>query len=975
MANLKVASIVKNMTNYIYNPEALADVALDTLLEAGNADDTIELYDPSDPVVRTIEMAALMTHAAVEHDWYCMTKTYPRLAVSRGDLYRHMSDKDYPDIFTQPAPTRLLLLLNKEEIFKHAVPPNGMNVRRIVIPRDASVTVDGYTFTLQYPIEIRVLPSGGIQVIQLSDVASPLRVLDTNNIEWQYVTKEVDGKPYECVAIYLPVMQYSVTSSTYPIVAGVTFKQTLSFKDAYYITRVWARSKGAWKELKITHSQIVFDPKDPTAVISMTDGQVTVMIPDLYVRTGLLSGEIRIDVHSTKGVVDLDITGYSSDAFKLKLADLNDEIDSTLVAPFERLSFKQIYSPDRISGGRAALSLDQLRDRVVDNAVGPKRNPISEKQLQLRLEDMGYTLDKSIDFVTDRIYHASRVLLDSSVKELSTPCGTTNGIIRTQFSELVKLKSVYDNGQRITIGPSTLYTDSSNEYVVHDKSVEDVMAIPPIQRIEYMNEHRLFFSPFYYVLDSNSAVFETRPYELNTPVLTSKEFVETNIQLELDIGIGDVMIAKHPEGYVVRIITRSSDVVKKMKDEQLEVQVAFKSRSSDTWSRLNAKLVGWWGDESPERIYDVVIRSNMDVDKNHDLIVNNFTVNGDQVADQALQLNCELNVVFGVNNYTTPNYKSSAIDRILHGATDSSKGVTHERLYITLGHHLSTLWANGRAETGAANYLKHEVDVYAKYDKRDYKRNPDHTFATETVDGVERLIVEHEIGDYRLDPNGNRIVQFAAGTPVMVDGKPVVSNPRKIVRRLEVFLLDGRYAVCDSPDVKAYMVELKRDLLKSILFDLPNLKSSMLEKTDIFVYPRNNMGKVWVRYADNTRNQISAELPFLFSISVDEQTRTDPVLTEKIKETIRTRVNSILNESTVSVSKILEDIRGKISDIVVDIELEAFGKDKDQKVYALINPKDQLTMGKLAYVTQEGYVSLRDDLRMSWGRLDEELKK
>lgn len=975
MANLKIAGIVPDLTRYIYNPEALADVALDTLLDAGNADDTVELYDPSDPVVRTIEMAALMTHAAVEHDWYCMTKTYPRLAVSLGDLYRHMSDKDYPDIFTQPAETRMLLLLNKEEIFKHAVPPNGLNVRRIAIPRDSSIMVDGYTFTMQYPIEIRVLPSGGIQVIQVSDTPSPLRVLDTNNIDWRYVTKEVDGKAYECVAIYLPVMQYQVTSSTYPIVAGVSFKQKLSFNNAYYITRVWVRNNTGWRELQITHSQIVFDPKTPTAIVTMTAGQVEVRIPDLYVRTGLLSGEIRIDVHSTMGVIDLDVTGHSADAFKLKLDDRNDETGSTLVAPFERLAFKQIYSPERIIGGRAALSLDGLRARVVDNAVGPKRNPISERQLQLRLEDMGYTLDKSIDFVTDRTYHASRVLLDSSIKELSTPCGTTNGIIRTQFSELVKRPSVYDNGQRITIGPSTLYSDSSNEYVVHDRTVEDVLAIPPLKRIEYMNTNRLFFSPFYYVLDSNSAVFETRPYELDTPILTSKEFVETNIQLELDIAIGDVMIAKHPEGYMLRIITRSSDVVKKMKDEQLEVQIAFKSRSSDSWSRLNAKLVGWWGDESPERVYDALIRSNMDVNKNHDLIVNNFLVNGNQVADQALQLECELNVVFGVNTYTTPNYKPGEIDRILNGTTDTSKGVTHERLYVTLGHHLSKLWANGRPETGAANYLKHEVDVYAKYEAREYKRNPDETFVTEIVDGVERLVVEHEIGDYRLDPKGARIIQFQAGTPVVIDGKPVVSNPRQLVRRMEVFLLDARYAACDSPDVKVYMVELKRDLLKSVLFDLPNLKSSMLEKTDIFVYPRNNMGKVWVRYADNTRNQIAAELPFLFVISVDEQTRTDPILTEKIKDTIRSRLNAILNETTVSVSRILEDIRGKISDIVVDIEMEAFGKEKDQKVYALINPKDQLTMGKLAYVTQEGYVSLRDDLRMSWGRLDEELKK
>lgn len=976
MTKTTVSDAMQNVLQYIYNPEALADVALDTLIDMRNPDGSMELSDPADPVVYTIEQAALLAHAAVEHDWNCMTNVYPGIATTMGSLYRHMSDKDYPDLFSQPASTVLLMLLNKEELFKHAMPPYGTSVRRIVIPRDTQFVVDGYTFTMQYPIEIRILPSGGIQVVQLGAIKSPVRLLDTNNVEWHDTSKEVNGKPYECIALRIPVMQYLIYTVTWPLTAGISFKQSVTFVDNFYMARVWMRRDKSWVELAVTHSQVIIDIAKPTAML-MLDGQtLQVKIPDIYVRNGVVSGEIRVDIYSTKGVMSLDVTGHNSDAFATALRDYNGETPSELVTPFERLTFKQVYSPEVIIGGRAPLPFNEIRSRVVDNAIGPKLTPISEKQLTLTLNDMGYTVDKSIDTVTARIFHVSKELTPSNVNDLTTPCGTTNGYVRTRFDELVKHKSVYDNGQRVTVGPRTLYVDDANNYRVHDRSVDDVMMLPPVERTVYMNNNRLFFSPFYYVLDTNSDIFESRPYELDTPVLTSKEFMDTNITLELDIAIGECMIERHAEGYLVRIITRSSQVVKDLKDDQIEVQLCFKSRSSDTWSRMDGKLVGYWGAEKPERVYDFVIKSNMDIDKNHDLIVNNFTVTNGQAAHVPMELTSTLSIVFGVNRYTTPNFKTSGIDRIMSPKTDSSKGVTHEVLNVVLGHHLRLLWANGRPETGGEIYARYPTDIVAKYETVTYKKKPDGTYVTQDVNGVKRLVVEHEIGDTMYEPDGvTPIIRYTAGTPIIENGKNVLINPRGIVRRLEMFLLDGRFAVCDDPAIGEYMRIVKRDLLKSVLFDLEALNKSRLEQTDIYVYPRNNMGKVWVRYADNTKNQIPAELEFLFTLSVTEATRTDPVLTAKIRETIRTEVMTLLKDTTISVSKTLDSVRKLIKEHIVDIEMEAFGPNKDQKVYTLTNPRDQLTMGKIAYVTQEGRVSLRDDMRMSWGRLDEDLKK
>ncbi|MGL5648922.1 MAG: hypothetical protein ACRDDY_13825 [Clostridium sp.] len=972
----KLKDVVNEMAAYIYNPDSLIDIGLDRLRDFSDPDKDIMLMDPSDPVVYTVENSALYAHAAITHDWHCMTKTYPRLAMTRADLYAHMSDKDHVDLFDQPASTVAMLLINKEEIIKQAVPPQSSGMRRIIIPRDSKFMVDGYAFTMQYPIEIRVLPSGGLRIVQLNDSESPVRVMDTNNIDWMEVNKEVEGRAYTCIAINIPVMQYDIRSTISPLVTGMSFAQKFAYEDKFYFARVWMRTGKEWVELKTTHNQLAINVTDPTAYLQVNDGTIQVKIPDIYIRQKLVAGEIRVDVYTTKGVMSADYGGYNSDAFTMAIRDIGGEIDPYLITPFEKLTFRQVYFQQRISGGRTALTFEQLKNRVIDNAVGPRKIPISESQLEATLSDMGYTVDRSIDFVTDLQFHVSKELLPSTVKDLTTPCGSTNGIIRTTFTDLVKQPSVYDNGRRITLGPKTLYEDQFGTYAVHEKTVDDLHLLPAVQRADYINGRRLFFSPFYYVLDSNSNVFEVRPYDLDSPAITSKEFIETNISLELDIGVGECRLSKEDDGYLLRIVTRSGDAVKQLDNDQVEVQLCFRARNSEGWSRLDGKLVGYYGDDKPERVYDFPIKSTMDIDKNHDLIVRNFTINGTQVTDQALRLDAEFHIVFGVNGYTTPNYKPGNIESILYPKTNATKGVTHEVIHVHLGDHLKALWANCRSDTGGAEYLLHDTDVPARYASRVYKRE-NGVFVTEVgEDGQKRLVIEHEAGDIQYEPDGvTPVIQFKAGTPVYSNGQPIVLNERTILRRLELFLLDGRYAVCDQPDVMDYAKQVKEDLKKSVLFDLEFVNKAKHSQTDFFIYPRNNMGKVWVRYADNTQNQIPAELAFMFEVYVSETVRTDFVLTSKITDTIRSTVNKLLKDSTVSVSKTLDTIRKSISDSIVDIEMEAWGDEQDQKVYTMINPKDQLTMSKVAYVTPDGFVSLRDDVRISWGRLDEDLKK
>lgn len=94
-----------------------------------------------------------------------------------------MADVDYANRFAAPARTELTMMLSMPEILDRAI-DDGSGIKKMVIPRDTEVTVENVTFTLQYPIEIRVMSHGGVQVVY--DVArlSPLQTLESNLLDW-----------------------------------------------------------------------------------------------------------------------------------------------------------------------------------------------------------------------------------------------------------------------------------------------------------------------------------------------------------------------------------------------------------------------------------------------------------------------------------------------------------------------------------------------------------------------------------------------------------------------------------------------------------------------------------------------------------------------------------------------------------------------------------------------------------------------
>lgn len=967
----KIRKVISDINTAIYNPNAMQDAVLDTLLDI-NAGNNIEIMDVNNPVLFAVETAVTLAQASIEHQESHSRRRNVIMATDMEDLYGHMSDKDFIDPFAQPSRGTFVFYISKNEVMNKAHPLDGLAVRKLVIPKDTAIVIQDHTFTLQYGIEIRVMPHGGLQVVYDTTSLSPIVSLATNTLDWTITTVPVNNLPVEMIAIRIPALQYKINTWFDGLTVGLTYRNRFSITDMFFHARVWHKVNSKWVELKTTHSVETVDVTRPVAQLRVLGKVLEVHIPDIHVKSGLVSSELRVDVYTTKGKVELPLGNYISDQFVVTYIDISKELPIANYAPLKTLSYTAVSGEGITRGGRIGLTFDELRTRVIDNSIGSRTLPVSEKQLVTAVEDYGLSVSLSIDFVTKRTFLASGDMPASTIPKLSTAIGTLNGIIETDFDELNSLATVRDNGNRVTLTPDTLFKYDSGHVLIDKLGVEGYRRLGYNAVSAVVNKETFLFTPFHYVLDINGNVIESRPYYLGRPSITNKRFIETNATVDLEVSTKAQSLEVTNYGYKLLVVTRSNEVFKSLAPEQRIAQIQFTPRGyGSEYAYLNGSEVGRTADN--EFMYEFRIETNLDIDRNHDLIVTGFALAGGQPIAIALQLASQINIVYAVSGYTIPKYREIFADSIFTSSGTSAKAITHEILSITLGMHLPSLWTNSRAVAGSINYERYTEDVIDTY-LTDVKETDPITNAPlydiVEVDGRPKIRnrLLFAAGDPVLDEHGEFTVKHVAGSVKYLNGAPVISEPRKVKRRLELFLLDGKFAFSKHSTTEAYMKTVVDSLLGYVTKDIPAIDISLLEKTSLFFYPRTNLGTVEVLLGDGTTTRIDAELRFKVKFYLSDTAASNREFLTVLSETTRSAILTVLKGLTISVSAITEEIRGRLKGEIIDVELEDFGTDEDLKIVTVKKANDRLTLGKKLVVNPDFSHSIEDDISISYNR-------
>lgn len=964
MSDTPVNKLINNVLAYQTNPTQIQRAVLQTLSEAMNG--TLEIVDPTNPFVFCLESASVLTAAAMIQSETNTRRQYPYAAQTPEDLYIHMSDKDFVDRFATPSKTKFSIALPFDETLEKMVTDPETGIRKIVLPRNSFFTIAGINFSMQYPVEVRQLLHGGLQVVYDAEVVSPLQTLTTNVIEHE-LRNNADGL---WIHFQVDVQQFDIESQTSSLTAAQDFKLEYTLEDQYYYTRVYVENTdGSWKEIRTTHTDQVYDITTPTAVLKVVGKKVTVTIPQIYTSTNLLNKTVRVDFYQTKGPINLIPMDYPFTAFGATWIAYDNSDKNIYNAPIKTFRTLAVYAEHPVAGGADALSFEKLRDRVIKNAIGSPSLPITPTQIETTLERDGYTVVKSMDNVTRREFQATKAMPTPSDTRLITAAAASIETISVSLNDAVKLSSVIDNGSSVTITPETLYRTSDGvTSLVPSDVAANYRSLPVDKRALVVTNSNILYTPFHYVLDNSGDEFAVRPYYLDDPLAETKLFVAENDTALLQVNTGTYMVERVPSGYKVTIITSSGDDYKDLNDSEVHVQMAFVPAGEKDRAYLNGVLVG--KTEEGERIYTFDLSTNFHVNAQDKLQLSKFKLYTLENRLTGTSLKNEFDIIFSTSKLMGNQWRPNVVDTVLGRFMLPSRvaGITHEKLRIRFGYALETLWARARSVISSVGYKRHQTDVPALYEKDVYEADANGS-TIKIVDGkvVQNLL--HKRGDPVKNPDGSPVYKFRKGD-VMLDtsGEPIVENERGMIRQIDMMLIEGVYAFATDATALKYRSELTNTVVSWLTNDLARIERELLELTNIYFYPKTTLGSIRVMVQEGLVKTIKAGQALRVDLFVPGYVYNNPELCEQLRKTTIRGISNALDNTTIAVDAIQQDLRNQYGSDVLSVRISGFGGEDNIQALTVLDESDRCSIRKRLVALSDDTLIVEEDVTVNFVR-------
>jgi len=961
MADSTSLTLQEAILKYQYNP-----IAMQQFVHQHLADITEGRYavvDPSNPFAFLLDMSTYMTCAAMSKNEVNNRRQYARAAQTFEDLYRHMSDRDYIGRFATPSIGKFWFGFPLDELVAKMVLDPTTGIRKIVMPRNTTIKISDTVFSLQYPVEIRQMVHGGLSIVYDTGIPSPLQQLETNRIDWE-VRQDSTGR---WVFFQLPMQQFKIKTMTGKVSQAAELKLTVALEDQFYFARVYYQDASKnWVEMYTTHSDQIYDPTMPTAVLKKLESSLQVRIPQIYTKTNLMGTSVRIDTYQTKGVLEMVTSNYDIRAYTAEWLAIDAKDATVFTAPLNTFRELMIYSNDTVTGGKDGMSFDTQRKRVMANSTGGQVIPITNVQIESALEDHDYEIVKSIDTPTKRTYLATKEMPNPTNANLITAASAATRTLSVTLKDIVLLDSVIDNGEQITITPDTLFKITRGVVsFVPTVEVDNLLMLGVENRALAVNQGHYLYTPFHYVLDLSGNELEVRPYYLDSPEILTKLFGDQNASTMLDASVGSSYgIIKSDEGYVIQLRLESGADFKNLPDEEVFVQLAFVPQGEKDRAYMMGTLIGV-DDATNERIYEFRLGSNFNVTKKDGLQLRPFFMYSTEPRLTDASLTTDFDVIVATTADVPLTYAPNGVDAALGKflLPTNVRGISLQTLRVQFGKSLDRLWAKARSAIGIVPYKTWEVDVQDFYTRDIYKVLDEETGSTVIIQNGEAYTeILHHAGDPVL-LDGQPTYRHRVGDPMLDEaGNPIPLSDRGMARYLDLMLIDGTYWFATDTASVAYRQQMVETLVEWLTEELEDLASILLQESAIFFYPRSTLGDVNVMYGAGQTTSIDAGQGFKLTLSVTDSVHRNTDLRDKLTRKAITTLDTSIRVQQVAMSDAVSALEKTFGDDVVGFEISNLGGERDLSTITLIDEGDRLSIRKRLTALPDGSLIVEEDV-------------
>lgn len=970
-----VSKILANIDSFKYNPSAIQRLALGALSDVSNGE--INIVDATNPFVFLLEASAVNTVAAIIDNNTTTRQLYPALAQTVEDLYNHMSDQDFIDRFAIPASVPWSIMIEEKNLYDKMVLDPLTGIRRATIPRNTEFLVNGMTFSLQYPIDIELLSHNGLQVVYDNSKPSPLQELTSNLVFNEFRSKA--GSVDRYLYLQFEVFQFEVKSDSGSINSADGYSTSISFDDSYYYTRVYFKPTSAtdWQEIRTTHTDMVYDPTTPTAVLKVVEGQVgvaptvSVSIPQIYLTSGQISGSVRVDVYSTKGDINVIMSNYAVGAFQATWRNIDPTDDTPYTNVMGELSSVIVYSTGVVSGGQDALTFEELRQRVIMNSVGAQQIPITPAQIQARLQNKGYTIVQNVDVVTDRQYLATKPVPMPETTSLLTAAATSVETLQITIAQALAQEGVYDNTDfnRITIGPDLIY-ENVNGVITPISSTDRaaLLAMPITARARVVNSKNYLFTPFHYVLDTNDDAFEMRPYYLANPQALAILFEDQNDTTGFQVNTAQYSIEQVDAGYLVQVVTVGNSAYQALADEGVFAVLTYVPNGEVQRAYVLGTQVGL--DENNNRIFAFRFDSNFDVDAEDFLRLTSFKMNDNSPRIFDTALTNKFDILYLTDVELPQGYRQIDTDAIIPGflVPAGTVAITQELLTLEFGSSLTTLWSRARTVVASSIYQTYPADVPMFYEVDTYQADINGSIFHFDGDGNIVYNLLHRAGDQVLDVDGNPVYKHLAGDIVLdAQGDPIPITNETVQRQIDLLFIEGIYYFVTDQAAVTYAETIVQTMVKWLTSEIADIDKVLLEQTSIYYYPKTNMGVIKV-FVDGQSEPlaIQAGQTLTLNLYVTQQVHDNDDLKTALTDSSIGSIDTAFDQETISMKDVEQRLRTLYGDDVISFTLNGLGGPANYATVSVVDPSERISIRKILLAQPDGTLTAAEAVEVNF---------
>ncbi len=972
-----IADLIKRVDFYKASPVRSAQALFDYFDDVMN--NRVSLVDTTNPFVLLAESAAVLSSMAVNTSLINLRKANPGLAETDEDIYRHMTDKEYIDRFATPGYANFIFMLQFDSLINNLEFDSVENCNKGIIPRDSIITVDTYTFTLEYPIVIRQFSNGVIQITYDLSIESPISKPSNNIIPFK-VRQDATGN--RTLYFTVPVKQMKLESFNFATSRSSVFRQEVLFDDEFVHARVFQKtnSNSTWNELRSTHSDQVFDNDVPTALLEVLDGKLNVSIPYIYQSLGLLGSSIRVDIYTTKGEVSIDLGTYKTENYTTRLRNIDTVRDDSVFTNIWSAVNYIAFSTEILNSGKNGISFDTLKQKIKDYAFGKTDIPITTSKLDSLVQANGFSLVRSADSVTERILLGTRAIPEISVLDASSKTQrflhkANIGIVRfsASLSELEASDNVVANNNRLTLLSNSAFLSSNGKSNLVDLSAINAIKSQSVsQLVSTVNSSSFSYTPYYYVFELQDGLLDVRPYDLDTPDSSNLSFVLQNTTLIQVVNTGSYAIKKTPGGYELTILTLSGTSYKQLNNNQVGVQLRLTSKDGTLTGTINGTFVATDPDTS-ERAYVFNIETNHDIDSDHAIQITNAYNQEGLLTNFYVGLETTVDILFTTTSITS-NFVADETDTIVNKTQlpIGSVGNSRDSLNLFLGKFLEHLWSRSRTFAESQKYLTSDVDIPALYENDVYQTNPvtgSMLFIDNT--GAPYYNKIHNQGDVIRDSNNQIVYKYRVGDTILDNnGQPILITPVTAKNEFDIFVIDGSLLFVTDSEYVNYRNQVSKIVTQWIIQDILEIQKRLIYKTTIYFYPEASLGVTQIIVNGNQKVYVSSEQSPIVQVFMDQSLIDDQKVKNIITDTVFKYLDKNISRTKFAVSTLEKELKDILGGNVFGLTISGIGgSTNNYRALSVLDENNRLCIKRKLFVNTDNIITIKPDIDVAFVKL------